>query len=179
MRSFTSKIDGCRDLDFWDRLSYLKMYSQERRRERYQIILVWKICQGKVDGYNIPFTFNPRRGRLASVKKYTSSAPAVVRNARESSLSVKCAKLFNLIPRGLRDMNTNLDLFKMNLDAYLSSIPDQPTIPGRTRAAASNSLIDQLSLTSTHSAQYLWTKIWLTCNKDSHTTLLLWNVPIK
>ena len=35
MRSFTSKITGCSDLDYWDRLKLLKLYSQERQRERY------------------------------------------------------------------------------------------------------------------------------------------------
>ena len=31
-------------------------YSQERRRDRYQLIFIWKISQGLVSGYDIPFT---------------------------------------------------------------------------------------------------------------------------
>ena len=34
-RSFSSKIYPISDLNYWDRLSALKMYSQERRMERY------------------------------------------------------------------------------------------------------------------------------------------------
>ena len=63
----------------------------------------------------------------------------------ESSLQVKGAKLFNCIPRDLRDTVTGTsDQFKVKLDAWLSTIPDQPTIPGRPRAATSNSLLDQI-----------------------------------
>ena len=125
LRNFTSKIDGCENMDFWDRLTNLRLYSQERRRERYQIILCWKISQGMVDGYSLPFTNNPRRGRLAVISGYQNKAPAVVRNAREASFSVKGAKLFNLMPQGLRDLNSvNPDIFKTNLDAFLSGIRD-------------------------------------------------------
>ena len=47
----------------------------------------------------------------------------------------------------IRDINSDsVDTFKASLDAYLSIIPDQPTIPDRARAAASNSLLDQIQL---------------------------------
>ena len=132
-------------MDFWERLSYLKLYSQERRRERYQIILIWKMSQGMVAGYNIPFSFSPRRGRLAIISQYHRNACSAVRNARESSLSVKGVKLFNLMPQGLRDLNSNdTHIFKTNLDTFLSEIPDQPTVSGLIRAAKSNSILDQI-----------------------------------
>ena len=102
-----------------------------------------------VNGYSVPFNISPRLGRIAVISGYNPSAPAAVRNARESTLAVKGARLFNLMPRGLRDLNTeSLDIFKTNLDTFLTEIPDQPTISGRTRAAATNSLIDQLALTT-------------------------------
>jgi len=43
-------------LDYWNKLAKLKLYSQERRRERYQIIFIWKISQGLVSGYSLDFT---------------------------------------------------------------------------------------------------------------------------
>ena len=52
-RNFTSRISGLENLDYWQRLGVLKMYSQERRRERYQIIFVWKVLQGLVQSYNL------------------------------------------------------------------------------------------------------------------------------
>ena len=39
-----------------------------------------------------------------------------------------------------------VDTFKSGLDAWLGTVPDQPTIPGRQRAAATNSLLDQVML---------------------------------
>ena len=59
-------------------------------------------------------------------------ACASVKSARESSLAVKGARIFNLLPAWIRTLN----------DVSI----DQPTCPGRQRAAASNSLLDQLQL---------------------------------
>ena len=47
-RHFTAKIDGMQNLDYWERLKALNLYSLERRRERYTIIYVWKILEGLV-----------------------------------------------------------------------------------------------------------------------------------
>ena len=63
-RNFTSKIVGMDGKDYIERLSSLKMYSQERRRERYQLIFIWKISQGLVQGYSLEFSNSERRGRM-------------------------------------------------------------------------------------------------------------------
>ena len=42
-RIFTSKVEGCRELPYWERLKYLRIQSLQRRRERYIIIHTWKI----------------------------------------------------------------------------------------------------------------------------------------
>ena len=60
-RNFTSRIAGMEGKDYMDRLLYLRLYSQERRRERYQIIFLWKISQGLVQGYNMEFKNTDRR----------------------------------------------------------------------------------------------------------------------
>ena len=63
--------------------------------------------------------------------KIVSSSPAPVRKARESSLGVKGAKIFNLLPAELRNTGNNtVDIFKKKLDIFLANIPDQPTIAG-------------------------------------------------
>ena len=130
-------------MDYVDRLKTLGLYSQERRRERYQVLFLWKVGMAMVEGYNVPFTFNPRTGWHITPSPIPPKAPAALRRAREASLAHKGAKLFNLLPRGLRDMATNhIDDFKVNLDTWLATIPDEPTVPGRQRAAATNSLLD-------------------------------------
>ena len=62
-KSLVSRISDTRlvGLDYWRKLKVLHLYSQERRRERYMIIFLWKISQGLVSGYSIPFT--PRSSR--------------------------------------------------------------------------------------------------------------------
>ena len=73
-------------------------------------------------------------------------APATVRRARERSLSVRGARIFNLLPASLRSEEGDFDLFKNHLDIFLSGVPDQPTMPGLARAAATNSLLDQFPI---------------------------------
>ena len=46
-RRFTAKISSVCDLDYWERLKQLKLMSLQRRRERYQIIYMWKLINGK------------------------------------------------------------------------------------------------------------------------------------
>ena len=111
----------------------------------YQLIFIWKLCQGLVTGYSLPFQHSERRGRHISVPPMASNSPSAVRKAREASLQIKGARLFNLVPKDLRNMSgVSVDMFKSGLDAWLSKIPDQPTVPGRQRAALTNSLIDQV-----------------------------------
>jgi hypothetical protein len=145
-RHFTSQIDGMEGKTYLERLHELHLYSQQRRQERYMIILLWKIAQGFVQGYDVNFFINPRRGRLAIVHFYPARSPPPVRKAREASLSVRGAKLFNCIPLELRSMEGTVEHFKAGLDAWLSTVPDEPTVPGCPRAALTNSLLDQTAL---------------------------------
>ena len=146
-KSLVSRIRDSRlkGLSYWDKLKTLKMYSQERRRERYIVIFIWKVSQGLVTGYDINFTLNDcRTGRKAIPATVVRSAPASVRKARESTLSVRGVQLFNTLPIQLRNSDHgDVEMFKNHLDIYLSSIPDEPTMPGLVRAAKTNSLLDQ------------------------------------
>ena len=149
-RSLVSRIldSRLRGLNYWDKLKTLHLYSQERRRERYMVIFLWKITQGMVSGYSIPFTSKySRTGRKAVPAVVNLTAPAAVRNARTGSLAVKGAQLFNLLPLQLRNSDHgDILMFKNHLDIFLSDIPDEPTVQGLTRAAISNSLLAQIPL---------------------------------
>ena len=46
-KSFTSKLEGMEDKNYHERLKELKMYSLERRRERYLIIHAWEMIEEK------------------------------------------------------------------------------------------------------------------------------------
>ena len=110
------------------------------------MIFLWKISQGLVQGYNIQFTSTiGRRGRYAIPSEIVKNSPAVVRKARKSSLGVKGARIFNLLPIEIRNMNCeNVDTFKKNLDTFLLNVPDQPTVNGLGRPAETNSLLHQI-----------------------------------
>ena len=149
-RSLLERIRGTRleKASYWDKLRILRLYSQERRRERYLVIFIWKIYQGLVERYDLTFT-NPdsRTGRKDVPYQVHRSAPACVRKARESSLKVKGVQLFNLLPVQLRNSeHGDVEMFKNHLDIYLNNIPDQPTIGGLVRAAQTNSLLHQIPL---------------------------------
>ena len=49
-RHFTARVDGMAGLDYWERLNSRHLYSQKRRRERYQIIFLWKVAHELVQG---------------------------------------------------------------------------------------------------------------------------------
>ena len=144
-KSLISRISDTRlqGLSYWDKLATLRLFSQERRSERYMIIFVWKISQGFVSGYN-------RTGRKAILPHTAQSATATVKQARAGTLAVRGAKLFNAMPTSLRNSDHgDVLMFKNHLDIYLQNIPDQPTVAGLTRAAQSNSLIHQVPLYET------------------------------
>ena len=112
------------------------------------IIFIWKLSQGLVKGYSVDFTsVVGRRGRTALPKEIIQSSSSSVKKARESSMGVKGAKMFNLLPSSIRNTNSaNVDVFKSALDDFLSRVPDQPTIAGQGRAAESNCLLHQVPL---------------------------------
>ena len=148
-KSFISKIKDPKLVgkDYWEKLSYLRVYSQERRRERYQICLLWKISQGLTEGLSVDWQWSDRRGRYAIPASIHRSAPSCVKKARERTLFVHGARLFNILPKSLRNENCgDFELFKNHLDLFLSRIPDQPSVAGLTRAAQTNSLLDQVPL---------------------------------
>ena len=148
-RHFLSQVAGDEvSIDHWSRLKLYKMYSQERRRERYMIIFLWKISQGLVQGYHVEYnSVSGRRGRTALPRNVVQSSSSLVKKARESSIGVKGARIFNLLPAHIRNISSdNVDEFKKNLDSFLSDIPDQPTIACRGRAAETNSLLHQIPL---------------------------------
>jgi len=146
-RSFTSKITEIEHLNYWERLEKLQLFSLERRRERYLIIYVWKMISNMVPNIGLTTKHHPRTGRTCEIKKIQTKSMKRVQTIRESSIKVKGSKLFNLLPKGIRNLeNVSVDVFKHRLDVYLKTVPDQPNIPHYHQRAASNSLIDQLEV---------------------------------
>ena len=99
-KNFINRIKDSKlvSLNYWEKLRELRLYSQERRRERYMVIFLWKISQGMVSGYDVQFASDgTRRGRTIIPKPIAKTAPANVRKARENYLGVRRARIFNLL----------------------------------------------------------------------------------
>ena len=142
-RSFTTKIHGLEQLNYWERLAATGLYSLQRRKERYLIIYTWKIIENLVVCPSEDYfrtSYSERRGRNIVRILPTNGAPLRVKNLRCRSLFIMGPRLFNSVPRTIRDTTrVGLDTFKMKLDKWLSTIPDEPPI---YKNNWSNSLLD-------------------------------------
>ena len=142
-RSFSRKIKASRS-GYWERLKSFQLYSQERRRERYRILYLWKVAEKIVPPISSDSNIvkeHPRNGRTFNVPLTNNSLPAHTKRARDSSLVVHGSKLFNVLPKCVRNItNCSVLEFKRKLDDYISRIPDHPSVSGSTNAN-SNSLV--------------------------------------
>ena len=132
------KMPKC-EVSYQDRLKDLKIYSLERRRERMQILYLYKMTLNVVPNPGFEWTYCPRNKLTITPK--ISHKQGWAHTLRNSSFSVIGPKLFNLIPKELRELpdlskspQQLISQFKSNIDKYLTSIPD---VPGQA-----NSLLD-------------------------------------
>ena len=145
-RTFTARLKGMEALNYWDRLSVLGLYSLERRRERYMALYMWKMIKGItpmiLSGTDPEVTQvdSQRRGRHCVIPKIDRRAPAVVQTLLENSLPVRGSRIFNTLPRSLREWEGGLQSFKSRLDKYLRSVPDRPYLPHYYLTSQTNSL---------------------------------------
>ena len=155
-RQFTRKLSGMSDLNYWDRLKTLKLYSQERRLERYRILYTWKCIENLIPNCGLTTHFSVRWGRYVNLKPLNSKSTHRFKSIREGSFSTNGPRLFNSLPAALRGLsNCTVDHFKQQLDSYLCTVPDKPSCdslkPGAINLVTgrhSNSLIDQIRLMS-------------------------------
>lgn len=151
-RAFTRTIKGMKGLNYWQRLQKLGLYSQQRRRERYGAIYVWKVLEQQVPDPTpelLKAKTSERTGRLCERRALPSTAPGRIKNLLASSLSHSGPRLFNVLPRHVRDTTgCSVARFKKGLDNFLQTLADEPPVPGYTAycRAASNSVPDQIAL---------------------------------
>jgi hypothetical protein len=110
-KTFIKRIAGFREKDYITALKDLRLYSLQRRRERYQIIYLWSILESVVPNIdstdNHPLVElqsipNSRRGRTIAIPKLKNSRFG---NLRYSSLPFHGARLFNSLPKQLRNLS--------------------------------------------------------------------------
>ena len=65
----------------------------------------------------------------------TKKGRQAIQTMREKSFQINGAKLFNSLPSKIRNIKRDLDEFKVALDGYLGTIPDQPRMGSLVPAA--------------------------------------------
>ena len=108
--------------------------------EHYKCIYMHKILTGEVPNYGIEVCVAAPecRGRMIKVPD-TWGHSAAIASIKEAFVLIQGPKLFNSLPRMLRDFSGGSDKFKAILDRYLKEIPDEPNGPNNVYAGAINS----------------------------------------
>ena len=137
--NFLKKIKDIPKLDYWEQLKFLKMYSLQRRRERYCIIYVWKILENRVPNFGIEVGCSKRLGRYCIIPHVRQSSSCRTQNIRFGSMGINGPRLFNSLPPIIRNISDcSIDVFKRAVDKHLESIPDEPRTPGLIRYCSRN-----------------------------------------
>ena len=149
-RSFTKHITGMFDLPYEYRLQQLKLYSLQCRRDRYQIIYIWKIMESLVANLDPPIAVSTssRLGKMC-VKStvphgHTGTLVSVYNSFRSNGI-----RLFNSLPPAIRNITeTDVNISKQNLDHFLhsDSVTDEPCKP-----FSDNSIDKRIEQSSTNS----------------------------
>ena len=155
-RRFTRRISGLAELNYWQRLKFLRVYSQERRLERYKIIYTWKALEHKIPSCGISGQISDRRGRTAKIKPLNNSSSSKIKSIRDGSFTVCGPRIFNSLPMHIRNLTEcSIDTFKHHLDEFLAHIPDEPQCDylkprsiNQQTGRFSNSIVDHLNNTS-------------------------------
>ena len=153
-KNFTSKIEGLEKLNYHQRLKKLRMYSMERRRERYLIINAWQQIENekenilKLETGNSDDPEEKTMGRRRCIKSpvIPTTLSGGNRTVIHNSTARQMERLFNTLPYRLQTVTgVRTETFKRKLDEWLRTIPDTPRIDdyGASVGVSTNSLVDQ------------------------------------
>ena len=150
-RAFTRYIKDMKDLDYAQRLKVLKLYSIQRRHERYKVIYAYKIKEGIVPNismnYGLQFSYHGRHGCRCEIPFYPLHHNKAGK-ARDDSFALTACNLWNALPKYVRNISgKSIDCFKRHLDKALKLYPDIPRCSSSGRfkdkhGRNSNSLCD-------------------------------------
>ena len=127
IRSWTKRCPAIRHLHHWDRLRHMNLSSTQRRHERYILLYSWQMVEGRVPSNGAVTDRWGNRGRMLVIPRTKGSL--AVKTLRDTSFTVRAGRLFNGLPRYLRDYSgekATLNGFKNKLDSFLQLVPDRP-----------------------------------------------------
>ena len=140
--SFTHRILGFTELNYWDRLEKLDLTSLQRRRETFIIIHIWKIKNNIYPNtIDLEFKLHKRTNAMRAVLKPLPKVTGKLLCKYEESFIIRACKLWNILPPILSHV-TCLNSFKLQLKNFLKNVPDKPPLPGYP-VLNDNSLLNQ------------------------------------
>ena len=81
--------------------------------ERYRIMYIWKILEGYAPNCGVEETpINPRIGRKIKIPTLAKNGRTAIQTLRENSFQINGARLFNSLPKEIRNMKLYQDEFK-------------------------------------------------------------------
>ena len=126
LRSFTRRVDGIRDKPYSERLRALRLYSVERRMERYRVLYIFKMLMGKVPDLGLRSKNTGRAGFQVIQPTHSSKATGKTWTLINRSIMNQGPLLFKLLPNEMREFRGSVDGFKYLLDKFLQTVPDIP-----------------------------------------------------
>ena len=137
----TSRVSGLKNLNYRERLSELKLMSLQRSRERYIILMMWKILHNVVpNSSDIQFKTTPNHGVVAVIPPLSRSSSLHNQSLYDRSFTVIGPKLWNKVPQTVKAAESFIK-FKCSLSDFLALIPDQLPV-ARYSSSWTNSLVD-------------------------------------
>ena len=130
LRSLTRMAWEAKGLNYWERLTKFRLYSNERRMERYKALYIWKSLNGLVPSLGLEWT--KTEGRSGHRLRY----PKIIgpeghyRTLQRNSIKWEGVRVFNSLPDEFKTFKGSKDSAKNLLDKFLQFIPDQPEHPG-------------------------------------------------
>ena len=123
LRSFTKRVKDISHLNYWERLKKLGISSVGRRFQRYKCIYTWKILNGHAQNCGLSWEYTKKSGTLCKTKKIGK----FFQTQRSHSFQWIGPRLFNALPRHIRDSKSSPSIFKSEINQFFNMIPDCPT----------------------------------------------------
>ena len=130
LRTYTKKLSGMAGLSYPERLSKLGMLSIMRRGELAKITHMVNILKGQVPNPGLEHRYSSRGGLTFKIPPLTGKLARVI-SLREVSFLVQGPRLFNSLPRSLREFTGSKEAAKANLKDWAKDIPDIPVLQGQ------------------------------------------------
>ena len=107
-----------------------RLFSTERRMERYKCLYIWKSLNGFVPSLGLKWAESDSRAGVRLAYPKVIGPNGHYRTLQRDSILWEGVRIYNSLPNELKKFTGSKESFKNLLDRYLSNIPDQPEYTG-------------------------------------------------